>query len=111
LRAAVGGSAIIQGLNSIASSALIVGILEIASGALVVIGFLTPIAAVVIGLSVGAAALAHFSLSSVNLGDAKWMSASVVLLSAALALLGPGAISIDARLFGRREIIIPRRGE
>lgn len=37
---------------------------------------------------------------------------SVVVLiggCVALALLGPGAWSADARLFGRREIIIPRR--
>jgi hypothetical protein len=35
--------------------------------------------------------------------------AAVILLvdAAALALLGPGALSLDARLFGRREIIIP----
>jgi hypothetical protein len=28
-------------------------------------------------------------------------------MSFALVLLGPGAISVDARLFGRQEIIIP----
>jgi hypothetical protein len=28
-------------------------------------------------------------------------------MSLALVLLGPGAFSLDARLFGRREIIIP----
>jgi hypothetical protein len=46
-------------------------------------------------------------------------NAGVVGLAAAvaLALLGPGTCSIDARLFGRREIFIPaphssrRRGE
>ena len=30
---------------------------------------------------------------------------------AALGLLGPGAYSVDARLFGRREIQVPRRAD
>jgi hypothetical protein len=29
-------------------------------------------------------------------------------MALAVALIGPGAYSLDARLFGRREIIIPR---
>jgi uncharacterized membrane protein YphA (DoxX/SURF4 family) len=32
---------------------------------------------------------------------------NLAVISAALVLLGPGAFSLDARLFGRREIIIP----
>lgn len=35
--------------------------------------------------------------------------ASLLLSSAALTLLGPGAYSIDARLFGRRVVIVPPR--
>ena len=35
--------------------------------------------------------------------------ASVTLTSAALALLGPGAYSVDARLFGRRLLVVPPR--
>jgi hypothetical protein len=32
---------------------------------------------------------------------------AVALAAAALAFLGPGAFSVDAALFGRREITIP----
>jgi uncharacterized membrane protein YphA (DoxX/SURF4 family) len=32
----------------------------------------------------------------------------LIILSAAIVLLGPGAFSLDARLFGRREIFIPK---
>jgi hypothetical protein len=32
----------------------------------------------------------------------------VVALAVVVALLGPGALSVDARLFGMREIVIPR---
>jgi uncharacterized membrane protein YphA (DoxX/SURF4 family) len=31
----------------------------------------------------------------------------IALMAVAVALLGPGAFSLDARLFGRREIVIP----
>jgi uncharacterized membrane protein YphA (DoxX/SURF4 family) len=34
---------------------------------------------------------------------------SLLLTSAALALLGPGAFSVDARLFGRRVVVVPPR--
>jgi hypothetical protein len=33
--------------------------------------------------------------------------ASLLLTGAALALLGPGAYSLDARLFGRRVVVVP----
>ena len=35
--------------------------------------------------------------------------ASLMLNAAALALLGPGAYSADARLFGRRVVVVPPR--
>jgi putative oxidoreductase len=74
------------------------------AGVLVLVGFLTPVGAVWV-----AGAL---SLSQVFSPPTDFNGLSVVLLvsgSVALALLGPGAFSLDARLFGRREIVIPRQ--
>ena len=63
------------------------------------VGFMTPIAAVVIGLAT--AGLIIFTVNP-NQGGL-----NVIVLTTVIALLGPGAFSIDARMFGRREILIP----
>ena len=48
------------------------------------------------------------SLSAAPLGD-RWIHVIVAVLAVSLAMLGPGAWSIDARLFGRKRIDIDRR--
>jgi hypothetical protein len=52
--------------------------------------------------------LAHSFLSSASSlsADGSLMALRVAIASA-IAILGPGALSVDARLFGLREIIIP----
>jgi len=76
------------------------------SGLGLVAGFLTPGAAA--GVSVStlaiAASTASFGASLATPWDGAWFVAADAL---ALAMLGPGAHSIDAWLFGRREIVIP----
>ena len=74
-----------------------------AGGALILAGFLTPLAALCVA---SALTLSWLFAASEGLTDL-----SVLLLlshCASLALLGPGAWSVDARLFGHREILIPR---
>lgn len=46
----------------------------------------------------------HLAMDSAALALALFNLADTI----ALALLGPGALSVDARLFGRRTVILPR---
>jgi len=105
LRALVGVTLIAQSLTYIGSTKLsalswVVTALVLIIASCLLVGFMTPIAAMIIG--VGAIALAFSSLFQTN-----QTLLDVIVLTIAIALLGPGAFSIDARMFGRREILIP----
>ena len=85
----------------------LVGLFLIAAGILLIIGFLTPVAGILAGLAGLGLAFSVVPLPAPNL----WNSAPAVIFGLAILLaiigLGPGAFSVDARVFGRREIIIP----
>ena len=72
-----------------------------AAAALLVVGFWTPVAGVLL-------ALAEIFLAFSHSHD-PWIHVVLGVLGAALALLGPGAWSVDARRFGRKRIQIPHR--
>ena len=112
LRVAVGGLAAVVGARYLAADAdlgigaWILGLLVIASGLSLVIGLLTPGAgAIVVSGGVGIAlSWLRMSPSRLLLGPLDgWL---IVVAGVAIVLLGPGAYSLDARLFGRREIVI-----
>lgn len=111
----MGLAAIVQGGGYLASPGTLifwtgtVGLLAIVSGSCVVLGFLTPLASGLVGLGAIGNMLSWFPPPALNLFDAALPTALVAVISAAVVSLGPGALSIDARLFGRREIIIPPR--
>jgi putative oxidoreductase len=70
-------------------------------GALLFAGLWTPVAA----LLAVVATIWHI----ISVPTAWPQSASIAVMAAALTLLGPGAWSIDARLYGWKEITIPAR--
>ena len=77
------------------------------AGILLLIGFLTPIAGSVAGLGAIGAAFSLFPVSSPTLFDSKMAVVFALTMLLGIILLGPGAFSLDARMFGRREIIFP----
>lgn len=85
------------------------GIVNLAIGVFLLAGFLTPVAGFLSMLSCTMGGLESLpGMSRGNLIPAV-SYLILVLTSAAIVLLGPGAFSLDARIFGRREIIIPQR--
>ncbi len=78
-------------------------------GTCLLVGFLTPIASILVGIATAGNAMSWLPPPPGNLFDSKLVSFEMIVIAAAVALLGPGAFSVDARLFGRREIVIPAR--
>lgn len=86
----------------------VAGLLAVAVGAALLAGLLTPFAALLSGLGCVIAALSWIPAAlAPALFHSKLTLVFVSVTSATVVLLGPGAYSLDARLFGRREIIIP----
>ena len=71
------------------------------AAALLLVGFWTPAAGMLMAITETCLAFSHSS--------DPWIHILLGALGASLAMLGPGAWSVDARLFGRKRIRIPQR--
>jgi uncharacterized membrane protein YphA (DoxX/SURF4 family) len=85
----------------------LVGLAALASGALLLVGFLTPIAGCLGGVGCAFVALSRGAVSMPVIFDSRQAVVFAVTMLLGIVVLGPGAFSLDARMFGRREIIIP----
>ena len=114
LRVAVGVTLIIQGsaylpeLQNLKMGPWVVCLLALASGAALLMGLLTPVAGfLAAGTGLGVTLL-YLPTTNGQFFYDNPLSLDVIIMAMVCALLGPGAFSMDARLFGRRKIIIPR---
>jgi putative oxidoreductase len=105
MRAVVGSALIVRAVARLASdpsmNVVLLAVLSLAAGMLLIAGLWTPIA----GTSVALIEVCKMFLFP---GD-RWVWLLLGTAGAALAMLGPGLWSIDARLFGWKRIEAPPR--
>jgi putative oxidoreductase len=105
VRAVAAIPAVLQGIAGLLTAPLQTGsILEVVAACfalLLLVGIWTPVAGMLM-------AVAELGLVLFHVSD-PWMHLRLGALGAALAMLGPGAWSVDAHLFGRKRIEISDR--
>lgn len=112
LRVVVGASATLQASLVMAGGhvvrlAWLAAISMAIAGAALMIGFLTPIASVLVCFGGAVIMFTCIPPAPLLLFDSRMAAFEFVVMSTVLVILGPGAISLDARLFGRRQVEIP----
>lgn len=80
-------------------------VVAVASGLLLLVGLWTPVAGIVIAID---ELWSAFSMQYSHPDD-RWLHIVLAVLAAGIAMLGPGASSVDARLFGRRRFEVNGR--
>ena len=116
LRMVVGGAAsgqawlLIHTSHGAVNISVAVALLVLVTGLALIIGAMTPVASLLLSalgllLALDANIARHMLLFDSGLARLEFIA-----ISAALISLGPGALSLDARLYGRREIKVNGNG-
>jgi len=87
---------IVQLTGTPASTSMILQVVSVCAGMLLLLGLWTPVAGALI-------AVVQMWIAFAYVGD-PWIPIILATLGATVAMIGPGAWSIDARLFGRKHI-------
>ncbi|MBV8865993.1 MAG: hypothetical protein JO210_11410 [Acidobacteriaceae bacterium] len=104
LRLLIGATLINLGIRSVDGGTptliIVLQMVGVACGMVLLVGFLTPVAGALAAIAKVWIAISRFSSHSSD----PWIALAQAILAAALAMIGPGAWSVDARRFGRKHI-------
>ena len=107
LRLVAAGTLIRFGISGVLAqnppSTVFLQIIGVGTGILLLVGLWTPVAGAMAAI---VKVLIAFRCFSTHSGD-PWFAIVQAALGATLAMVGPGAWSIDARVFGRKRIDLP----
>jgi len=115
LRAVIGIAIVVQagsliGAPGAAAISWLLGLPALTSGCMLLVGFLTPLAGTIVGIDLVAISISVPLASTAGVFDSRVAFIFGFAILLAIIGVGPGRFSVDARLFGRREIIIPLSG-
>ena len=96
-----------SGAPTLLSAALC--LMALASGLSLLLGLFTPVGVILALLCCAATVWFLIPIPASEILEIRPPALLVAIVSLSLGLIGPGAFSIDSRLFGRREIVIPKR--
>ena len=101
------GAAYLNDWRNLRVDGLVAVTFAFVGGVSLLAGILTPITSLLVVLGTIGYAFSWLPAPSGNLLACKLAVINVIAIATAIAFLGPGAYSLDARFFGRREILIP----
>jgi uncharacterized membrane protein YphA (DoxX/SURF4 family) len=115
LRLVVGGAAssqawLLMAANHAPHTSVVVALLALVTGLALIIGVITPIASVLLSTGGLVLAVQPSVYSHLLLFESVMARLEFIVMAAALISLGPGALSLDARMYGRREIEVNGNG-
>jgi uncharacterized membrane protein YphA (DoxX/SURF4 family) len=115
LRLVVGGAAgsqawLLMAANHGPPGSVVVPLLALVTGLALIIGVVTPIASVLLSAGGLVLAVQPSVYSHLLLFESVMARLEFIVMAAALISLGPGALSLDARMYGRREIDVNGNG-
>jgi len=116
LRLVVGGGAssqawlLIIANHGAVNMSVVVALVVFVIGVALIIGLMTPIASVLLASGGLFLMLDSSILGLLSLFESGMARLEFIVMSVALIFLGPGTLSLDARLYGRREIKVNGNG-